>query len=1049
MRLFAAMLALSLSLPLAAAPLRVTGRVFDWAKESGVAGARVELLPAYEGPIRPAPLASARTDAEGFFEIAAPESGCFLLVVRAEGYLTMEHPLVPLVEERHLPTANLMPSRSLEAAGEEVRRSRRALGSDRPWGWRLAERLPGKNETPKAAAASKPMPPRRISGKVTDSASGKPVAGALVWSGWPLVAPPARTDAEGRFQLDLPGGPPGEGVWLESGAAGFLPAERRYTRPGAEPVLLKLDPAAEISGKVSDQAGQPVAGASVQVTPPRAIDQVEDFSGAWVGPDGRFRLTGLKPGSAYKLTARRKSFEKTTVPARTAPVGQPPPPPVQIVLGTGKTAFGRVVDAAGRPAAEVKIVLFQQTYLDQQEATTNKEGRFEIRHLSPGTYMLTAYHPERTGLEMLAVEIPPAPPSVDLGDLKLPADGAIEGRVTDSRGKPVEGAEVDITAANELGFGGSLNLSGGDWEGQPGLRSVRTGPDGSFRAPGLKIGESFDVRARHPDHAEATVAGVEVPTREPVRIELKSGHRLTGRVVDTQGEPVAGASLTWLERGQGIAGFFGSPRPLGVTDSEGRFQASGLPAGGLDLEVSAKGYQSRLMEGLRIPDAGDLEDVRIVLGEGSWLDVQVRNADGEPVPDVTMIAEPQDLDEQNPLTMLRALRSLGDCDTDSQGRCRLDLPEPGSYTVQIMTGAARVNVTAGPGGTPVDIRLPRGFEVSGRVIGKDGAGVPEALVQSLSEALQPGLATTGDDGSFSFDLVDGRHRLTVQQPGVGMAALEVEVAGQPVRGLELRLAETEPTAVLTGRLTGLPPQDLKGAAVQAQAQELFETGLVQPDVAYRIEDLKPGEWTVTAHTESGREAHGQVRIEEGATAATLDLDFTSGLTLTGRVLVDGSPHGGASVLAGNRDDKGSGRHSRTAYDGSFTLRDLPAGSLVLLVFGAPGISAKRELQLEESGEITVEITTGTFKATVLSATGEPLEGAVATLAPWDPDPELQVPFAAVSARSGPDGTLDAGRLAPGTYRMEVRKEGFQPRQENVEIRPDGGTVMEVRLAPRE
>ena len=907
MRFFTAMLILSLSFPLAAAPIRVTGRVANWDQESGIAGARVELFPAYGSRLTEktkAPLASTRTDTEGFFEIAAPEDDCFRLVVRAEGYVAMEHPLAPLVEDRQLSTVNLVPSRDQPVEDAEARiPSRRVLGSDRPWGWRLADQ---KDIT--GPAASPLVPPRRISGKVTDSSTGKPVAGALVWSGWPLVVPPVRADAEGRFHLDLPGAPPGEGVWLESGAAGFLPAERQYARPGETPVLVKLDPAAEISVRVSGPAGKPVANVSIQLDPPRAINKYEDVFEIRSGADGRFRLTGLKPGTSYKLTARRKGFERTTVPARTAPAGQPPPPPVQIVLGTGKTAFGRIVDAAGRPVAEVKIILFnQQTYLDQQEATTNAEGRFEIRHLSPGAYMLTAYHPERTGLEMLPVEVPPAPPSVDLGDLKLPADGAIEGRVTDSQGKPVEGAEVHVNESQNLEA--SLNLTLGEGlVGQPSLRSLRTGPDGSFRAKGLKSGGLFDLRVQHPDYAEATVAGVEVPTQDPVRIELKAGHGLTGRVVDAGGKPVAGASVAWIERTGGIAGLFGSRRPLGVTNAEGRFQTSGLPAGNLDLEVSAEGYQTRWMDGLRVPEEGNLEDLKVVLGRGSWLDVRVLNAAGEPVPDSPVVAQSQNLDMQNPRTLLRA---FSHCETDSQGRCRLSLPEPGSYTVQILDGTNTMDVTAAPGGTPVEIRLPAGYS---------------------------------------------------------------------------------------------PFQ------VQASAAE---------------------------------------PVEDSATEEAPEPDAAAELTLSGRVLVDGVPLGGASVLAGNRENKRSGQHIRTAYDGSFTLRGLPPGPLTLIVLGSPGILASRTIQLDENGEIEIEITTGTFKATVLSATGEPLEGAVATLEPWDPDPELQVPFAALSARSGPDGTLDTGRLAPGTYRMEINKEGFQPRQEMVEVRPGGGTVIEVRLAVRE
>jgi hypothetical protein len=69
----------------AAEPIRVTGKILT---EQGTAlsGARLELFPAHEeyaAAIRrvneqagPVPLAKARTNAEGSFDLLAPESGC-------------------------------------------------------------------------------------------------------------------------------------------------------------------------------------------------------------------------------------------------------------------------------------------------------------------------------------------------------------------------------------------------------------------------------------------------------------------------------------------------------------------------------------------------------------------------------------------------------------------------------------------------------------------------------------------------------------------------------------------------------------------------------------------------------------------------------------------------------------------------------------------------------------------------------------------------------------------------------------------------------------
>ena len=157
-----------LALPLAAAaaePIRVTGRVLAMDGESGKAGARVELFPAYEDhaaalrrlneKVEPAPLATARSGADGSFEIAAPESGGFRVMVQAKGHLPMEIPFLLLTEDADLPETYLPPGQPLEVrtvgpdgqplAGIEVRLSDpqsrwRGERDEDPSNWRIAER---------------------------------------------------------------------------------------------------------------------------------------------------------------------------------------------------------------------------------------------------------------------------------------------------------------------------------------------------------------------------------------------------------------------------------------------------------------------------------------------------------------------------------------------------------------------------------------------------------------------------------------------------------------------------------------------------------------------------------------------------------------------------------------------------------------------------------------------------------------------------------------------------------------------------------------------
>jgi protocatechuate 3,4-dioxygenase beta subunit len=1099
----------------AAEPIHITGRLLDPTHGSGLSDATVELFPAWE-KAAPVPLATARTDAQGFFEIAAPESGLFRLMAKGEGFLPMEHPLA-LVEDTEIETAAMEQASRLEVrtvdregrplAGVEVRISAQdGLGwvaLDDPRGWRVADRrgvsgpdgrvvLPRKeNEalTLTATTASflgqswvgdeegsvtlrliprtvrtvriearnaEGRPPQRIAGKVIDAATKKPVAGAWVWNGWPLVAPGARTNAEGVFQLAVP---PGVEVGLESAAAGYLPGDHQYVKQGANgSVVLSLRPAATLAGRVVDGAGQPLAGAKVETVFSRK-GRSESVLARSRG-DGSFRLTGLLPSGVYELTATHQGFARKEVSVRTAPPGQASAP-VRIVMTDGQTAFGRVVDEGGRPVsgAEVRLMSLDARNASSVEswqlamATADAEGRFEFRHLRPGAVQVSAKHRGYAPGELPEVKLPPGQPRFDLGDLKLPAGAAIEGRVTDTREVPIAGARVWISPNEEQSGFGTLNVSSHPLR----LQEVETGPDGRFRIADLQRGQAFVVGASHPGYVDAFVAGVPVPNEEPVRIEMRMAHGLRGQVVGPAGEPVAGASLS---RALGLETFLapdGSDpfRPLGMTDSEGRFAVTGLAAGPLNLQIRADGYQPRKIEGLEIPEDGDLTDLKIALERGAWLAVRVLDGDDEPVPGMPVMAMP---DEKTLARYNDPFASLNPAQTDAEGRCRVSLLGPGIYNVSVlaMRGEASRQVEAGLGETPVELRFPSGTEVSGKVLDAEGSVVPGATLQLRDGEKDSFLAQSDADGTFAFrHVADGRYVLKArgeERTGRSSNPLDVEVAGQPVRNLEVRLDRENPAgAVLTGRLLGLAPGELKQVFVIARSEQSnFQMGKVDPEGSYRIEDLSPGVWTVEARLPlAGRLAQGTIEIDPAAAGASLDLEFSAGFLLRGRVLVDGSPLAGGLVIAESRPAGGYNQMARTAPDGSFTLGDVPAGTLMVGFLSSDGTADARLVQVSADQEITIESFTGRLSGRIVTAAGDPVEDAAIAILGGSAEAraalEAEQDASPLALRSSPDGIFAVVRITAGTYSITVEKEGFAPAQVTVDVPPGGERTVEIRL----
>ncbi|HEV8578248.1 MAG TPA: carboxypeptidase-like regulatory domain-containing protein [Thermoanaerobaculia bacterium] len=1157
-----------LVLPLSAAsaePIRVTGRVIAIEEQSGKAGALVELLPAYEDDItalrrlregEPAPLASARTRADGSFEITAPESGGFRVSVRAEGYLPVEVPFLLLIGETELPPTPLVPGKPLEVrtvgtagqplAGIEVRLTDsqarwQGLREEDPSDWRMAERsavsgsdgrltLPVFGMEPSTLTAVSPaflgqstssapgspatlrlssreavtielqdkegkpvpnglirwrgeavfatgpdgrlsiaipsgepplvtgpqgwaarivrpegsgagtvavrlQPPRRIAGRVVDLASGRPVAGALVWSGWPLLAPVARTDGQGAFQLEVPAG---EDSWLQAAAAGFLGGDRQPAQPGGSANVLKLTPAAALSGVVVDSAGRPVAGVKLMASPSNAFMRRPDWAAGQSRNDGGFRLTGLRPGEVYELRASREGFTVTKLTARTAPAGGVSAP-LCIVMKEGGIAFGRVVDEAGQPIAGAEVRLTDTAGGAEPKARSDQGGRFEFHHVGAAVYDLLARARGYSFAQRSGIEIPAEETPFDLGAVTLPAGAVVEGKVTDTRGTAIEGATIGVDPSQFSATGAELMENDQLWD-------IQTGADGKFRLEGLRRGERYDLSVSHAGYVMATAPGVQAPTAEPIRIEMKAARSIAGRVVGPTGEPVAGASLSRIEELRFGGTSSASSSSVGTTDSEGLFRVPGLPAGTVNLAVSAEGYEARKVEGLQIPEGRDLEGVEIRLQRGAILEVQVFDASGEPVRDVSV-----DVDSEKPpdFESFQIWRpSFGQ--TDSRGRCLLSVKGGETYRVTASRNlqSATARVTAGPGTTPVELRLPPGVEVSGRVIGSDGETAREASVHLEGQDQLDFSVPVTADGSFVFSGVpDGDFSLQAQaRSGKVSHPLEVTIAGRPLRNLELRLDREDERPTLSGRILGLSPEKLEGVfvtAVPAEGGSMLQ-GTVGPEGEYRIEKVEPGVWHVQAQTEDSRQASASVEIEPGVRNATQDLEFPSGaLTLSGRVLLDGAPLVGAVVGVAMQGGKISGGLVATAWDGSFSLGDLAPGAAILVIFNMSGIGASRTLELTESQEMVIELVSGRLRGTLIGASGEPVADGVVTIEGLIGSATERFP--AGTFRSGPDGAFQSPRLVAGMYNLTIEKEGFAPTKLTVEVPGGNETNLEIPL----
>ncbi|MBI4585534.1 MAG: carboxypeptidase regulatory-like domain-containing protein [Planctomycetes bacterium] len=380
-----------------------------------------------------------------------------------------------------------------------------------------------------------------------------------------LEASPVETDSLGAFRLTS----------LEPGAhdlrlvkEGYAWGEARGVPSGTEDVLVALEPAIRIAGRVVSPAGEPVVSATIVLREPErdiqgpagpmavAFVDVDLFGekerGAASDEKGRFALEAFSRG-AYDLIVRAEGFpeHRREVAIEGAPLDLG-----DIMLAESQEIAGTVLSPHGRPVvgAEVWVpkpplrredrdsrrlsVLEAGPSSSIARSQTNQRGAFRLTGLGGDSHevvVLAAMYPG----DLLE--------SVAAGrrglTIALKRGLTIRGRVVDAESAdPVPGARVGVE-------GGATHEQIADEDGRFELRGVSLEGEQTF-------GGSIVVRASiegyrearqtvaFPDPVAAPVAEAELALRRPGTEEVEA--RISGVVRDVHGEPIADA-LVWTE----------------------------------------------------------------------------------------------------------------------------------------------------------------------------------------------------------------------------------------------------------------------------------------------------------------------------------------------------------------------------------------------------------------------------------------------------------------------------------------------------------------------
>jgi protocatechuate 3,4-dioxygenase beta subunit len=694
-------------------------------------------------------------------------------------------------------------------------------------------------------------------GQIVDAGAGRPLSGRVKLevfeerglSSAVSDALSAESGADGRFTLGpLPLGALGIGVSAPGHAARrvelTIPARGRSLDLGQVP----LETGLLLRGRVVEREGNGVAGAQVRASTPGRAERSEGE--AVTETDGAFEIGGLRAGP-HEVVASAAGHASARTKA------EPGGPPVRLVLEPGGEIVGRVVDALGQPVEDARVEarpMDEAPYglRDVSAESDEGDGRFALRDVGAGSYVLQARASGRGEASLAAVRVAPGRPT-DVGTVTLARGGVVAGVVVDADGRGIPGASVRLEK---------------DLSRQTNQLETQTGPAGTFELRGVPPGR-INVLVRHPSFAavKPVVADVD-PEKDPtpLRIVLPRGARLEGRASKRDGSPFTAGRITVSSSELGPAMGWD---PAAIA-ADGSFAVDHLAAGWATVNLMAFTPTSTMGSGR----AGNVltgiatQDVELREGETSTVSFALRDVivagrvtrGGQPAAGVHVSLVPF----RGGSMMMWGGAGVGRAVVPGSGPPPLNATarEDGSFELVVFSpGRYRADLTllaTGQRQTGRELDLPdvERYEVelevadttlTGVVVDKE-TGQPLTDAQLSLRQVGPrswrGSAMTGQSGRFTIAAEAGDYQLYAQAPKYEPFSLPVTVGPEGLSDVRL---EMERGLAITGRVVdeaGRPQGEVEVTATRPDGRS--EMGESLPDGRFRIEGLDSATFALVA-----------------------------------------------------------------------------------------------------------------------------------------------------------------------------------------------------------
>ena len=518
----------------------------------------------------------------------------------------------------------------------------------------------------------------------------------------------------------------------------------------------------------------------------------------------------------------------------------------------------------------------------------------------------------------------------------------------------------------------------------------------------------------------------------------------SGRVLDTDGEPVADAEILYSVK-------YNPSKSVARTAGDGtfRFESPRLELKEWEpLDIVATHPNHAI--GWRNLSPQSTEDVEIRLETPGVISGRILNGDGTPIQNV--VTQIQYLFSGKPASVGRESILGGNAipgfpvNTDANGEFVFrGLPQGGTTNLEFQgQGYAKEIRRRVPVGTKgLEFRLKREARIEGRLsYAATGAPVKNAIVALTGIYPTDGWEQTsvGKNGGYLLkNLPPGVYNLYLEKGPEGWTAsanaLIKLVEGQTVSDIDLTLVRG---GFITGQVTardtkepivdhhiGFYDDARPESQVQSHGAQTDETG------TYRFRAV-PGRALVFASAPQGYLDVGQIRrhvdVAEGKSVA-VDFQFSKGVELAGRVLTEaGEPVPGAWVTDITHSVVGNIKFVSSDELGAFAVPGLRVGQKLRLKAEQTELGLRGTAEVEVQPNGSVEIRMQSYERTnisgrVVNRRGEPIPSVNIDLTHWDSQRHMGS-SSTVAVTDGDGMFRGIGLIVGDEYTVSANAEGY-------------------------